>query len=189
MFLDPIKHVLRDFLNNFKNPCISRNLDKSDMNALKVNYIQIEKYSLFSCCQRFTQLSLEMPPKCVFREPKNAKEEKDHLDSRIPKATRYVTKWAYKIFGEWQSSKRNKNTNLEERGFEVKVHSNQSLETNIVDMSTESLNFWLTKIVAELRKENGKRYPLKRLYSICCRLQRHLENSNGSDAIKFLSKD
>ena len=105
------------FLNSFKNPCLSRNLDKSDMNALKVNYIQMEKYSLFSCCQRFRELLLEMPPKRVFREPKNAKEDKDYLDSCIPKATRYVTKWAYKIFGEWQSSRRNKDANFEERGF------------------------------------------------------------------------
>ena len=95
MFLDPITHVLCVFLNSFKNPCISRNLDKSDMNALKVNYIQMEKYSLFSCCQRFRELLLEMPPKRVFREPKNAEEEKDYLDSCIPKAMRYVTKkWA-----------------------------------------------------------------------------------------------
>ena len=64
------------------------------MNALKVNYIQMEKYSLFSCCQRFRELLLEMPPKRVFREPNNAKEEKDYLDSCIPKVTRYVTKWA-----------------------------------------------------------------------------------------------
>ena len=93
-------------MSSFKNPCLSRNLDKSDMNALKVNYIQMEKYSLFSCCQRFRELLLEMPPKRVFREPKNAKEEKNYLDSCIPKATRYVKKWTYKIFGEWQSSRK-----------------------------------------------------------------------------------
>ena len=66
------------------------------MNALKVNYIPMEKYSLFSCCQRFRELLLEMLPKRMFREPKNAKEEKDYLDSCIPKATQFVTKWAYK---------------------------------------------------------------------------------------------
>ena len=54
-------------------------------------YIQMEKYSLFSCCQQFRELLLEMPPKHVFREPKSAKEEKDYLDS-IPKAMWYVRK-------------------------------------------------------------------------------------------------
>ena len=43
------------------------------MNALKVNYIQMANYSLFSCYQRFRELLLEMPPK-----PKNAKEENDY---------------------------------------------------------------------------------------------------------------
>ena len=57
-------------------------------------------------------------------KPKNTKKEKDYLpDSCIPKATRYVTKWAYKIFGEWQSSGRNKDPIFEERGSEVEVES------------------------------------------------------------------
>ena len=76
-----------------------------------------------------------MPPKRVFQEPNYAKEEKDYLDSCIPKDTRYVTKWAYKMFGEWQSSRRNKDANFEERGFEVEVDSIQSLETNIVEIA------------------------------------------------------
>ena len=68
------------------------------------------------------------------------------------------------------------------------MDSIQSLETNMVDMSAESLNFWPTKFVTEVCKENGERYPLRSLYSICCGLQRHLENSNGSDAIKFFEQ-
>ena len=82
----------------------------------------------------FRELLLEIPPKRVFREPKNAKEEKDYLDSCIPKATRYATKWAYKIFGEWQSSRRNKDANFEETGFEVELEIIQSLEKNIVEI-------------------------------------------------------
>ena len=77
----------------------------------------------------------------MFREPKNAKEQKDYLDSCVPRATRYATKWAYNIFGEWQSSRRNKDANLEERGFKVDVDSIQNLETSIVEMSAESWDF------------------------------------------------
>ena len=55
-------------------------------------------------------------------------------------------------------------------------------------MSAESLDFRLTKFVAEVCKENGERCP-PRLYNICCGLQRYLEESNGRDAIKFLNKD
>ena len=113
----------------------------------------------------FRELLLEMPPKSVFREPNNVKEEKYYLDSCIPKATRYATKWAYKVFGEWQSSRGNKDANFEETGFEVELGS-------IVEMSAESLNFWLTKFVSGVCKGNGERYLPRGLYGIYCGLQR-----------------
>ena len=56
------------------------------------------------------------------------------------------------------SSRRNKDANFEKRGFENEVDSIQSLEKNIVEMSAESLNFWLTKFVSWVCKENGERY-------------------------------
>ena len=74
------------------------------MNELKVNYIQTGKVLLVGLLLKFRKLFLDMPPKRMFREPKNVKEEKDYLDSCVPRATRYATKSAYKIFGEWQSS-------------------------------------------------------------------------------------
>ena len=75
------------------------------MNAIKVNYIQTGKVLLVRSLGKFRELFLEMSPKSVFREPKNAKEENDlHLDSCVSRATRYDTKWGCKIFGEWQSS-------------------------------------------------------------------------------------
>ena len=153
------------------------------MNSLKVNYIQTGKVLLVRLLLKFRKLFLEMPPKRVFREPKNAKEEKDYLDSCVPRATLYATEWAYNIFGEWQSSRRNKDANLEERGFKVEVDSIQNLEKSIVEISAESLDFWLTEFVAE------ERYPPRSLYSICCGLQRYLKESNGRDAIKFVNKD
>ena len=59
----------------------------------------------------------------------------------------------YKIFGEWKSSRRNNDSNYEDRGFEVEVDSIQSSETNIAEMSYESLNFWLTKFIAGVYRE------------------------------------
>ena len=52
---------------------------------------EIEPYRMAAAITGFIELLLEMPPKRVFREPKNAKEEKDYLDSCIPKATQYAT--------------------------------------------------------------------------------------------------
>lgn len=45
----------------------------------------------------------------MFQELKSAEEEMEYLNSCIPKSEQCGTKWAYKIFGEWQSSRRNKN--------------------------------------------------------------------------------
>ena len=65
----------------------------------------------------------------------------------------------------------------------------QSLETNIVNMMAESLNFWLTKFVQEICKADGQRYPPRSLYSIICGPQRLLGESNGAEAVRLLNKD
>ena len=44
-----------------------------------------------------------------------------------------------------------------EVGFHVERDKIQSLDTNIVNMTAESLNFWLTKFVEEMCKEDGER--------------------------------
>ena len=43
-----------------------------------------------------------------FRKALSKEEEKNALQESIPKSTRYATKWAAKIFGEWQSGRDNK---------------------------------------------------------------------------------
>ena len=77
-----------------------------------------------------------------------------------------------KYLASVQSSRRDKDANFEETGFEVELDSIQSLENNIVEMSAESLNFWLTKFVSGVCKGNGERYLPRGLYSIYCGLQR-----------------
>lgn len=47
---------------------------------------------MFGYCQRFRELLVEMLPKRVFREPKSFEEEKEYLDSCIPKSMRYATR-------------------------------------------------------------------------------------------------
>ena len=102
---------------------------------------------------------LEMPPKRKFRELKTADEEKALLEKSVPKSTRYVTKWSFNIFAQWQNARLNKPPANEEAGFDVERDKIQSLDTNIVNMTAESLNFWLTKFVEEVCKEDGERYP------------------------------
>ena len=58
---------------------------------------------------------------------------------------------------QWQNARLNK-----QAGFDVERDKIQSLDTNIVNMTAESLNFSLTKFVEEVCqvcKEDGERYP------------------------------
>lgn len=130
-----------------------------------------------------------MSSKREFRQPKTRHEEEDCLAKSVPKSTRYHTKWAVKMFREWQNSRKIKYASEEEAGFQVDLDTVESLETCITEMNARSLNFWLTKFVQEVCKVDGERYPSRSLYSICCGLQRYLEDINGGDAIKLLSKD
>ena len=114
-----------------------------------------------------------MPPKRRFRPPKSEQEEKQILEECIPKSTRSSTKWAFKVFSKWQVARVNKNPRIEE-WFKIDIDKVQTLDTNIANMSVETLNFWLTKFVQEVAKANRERYPGRRLYMIAAGLQRHL---------------
>ena len=52
-----------------------------------------------------------------FRKALSKEEEKNALQESIPKSTRYATKWAVKIFGEWQSGRDNKDPGKEQCSF------------------------------------------------------------------------
>ena len=53
--------------------------------------------------------------KRVFRPAKTAEEEKN--EDAAPKSTRNATKWAYRIFNEWQLARRNKGPRSESCSF------------------------------------------------------------------------
>ena len=65
----------------------------------------------------------------------------------------------------------NKDASLESCSFtSLDMAKIQRLDTNIVNMSAESLNLWLAKFVQEVCKGNGQRYPERTLYSMVCYL-------------------
>ena len=85
--------------------------------------------------------------KRTFRKPKNAEEEKQLLENAVPKSTRSVNKWAMKIFSEWRSTRVNKKASEEPSSCTNDTSQIQDLETDVLDMTAESLNFWLTKFI------------------------------------------
>ena len=71
-----------------------------------------------------------MPPKRKFRPPKTEEEEKKDLEDFIPKATRDATKWAFKVFSEWQISRNNKDPSQEQCSYKVGLAKIQSINLN-----------------------------------------------------------
>ena len=55
-------------------------------------------------------------------------------------------------------------------------------------MSPNTLNFWLSKFVCEVAKQNGERYPTSSLYLLICAINRHFSETRGEDALNVLNK-
>ena len=122
------------------------------------------------------------------RTPKSADEERQMLENAVPKSTRCVNKWDMKIYSEWQGTRQNQKASNEQNNSAVDTSNIQDLDVNLCSMSAESVNFWLTKFVMEVCKENGECYPPRTLYCICCGIQRHLSDCNGVNAFTILDK-
>ena len=124
-----------------------------------------------------------------FHSPKTGEEESKLLQGSIPKSTAYKTKWAIKIFLQWQIDRKVKGPVLDPGGaFKdcgdlCKV---QSLSTALANMNANALNYWLSKFVQEVANSEGKVYPARTLYGIICDIQRHLEETVGSEALNPL---
>ena len=113
-------------------------------------------FSLYSLLSMVEGGWLKMSPKRKFRELKTADEEKALLGKSVPKSTRYVKKWSFNIVAQWQNARLNKQAANEEAG-DVERDKIQSQDRNIVNMTAESLNFWLLILVSVRRMGNGIR--------------------------------
>ena len=93
----------------------------------------------------------------AFWKPKNVEEERNLIENAIPKSTCAAAKWSVNIFLDWQNGRKNKNPAIKPCAFTTDKSKVQCLDTDIANMTAESLNFWLIKFVKELCKENGER--------------------------------
>ena len=55
-------------------------------------------------------------------------------------------------------------------------------------MSTEALNFWLTKFTEEVANQSGGRYPPKTLYLLICGLNCYLADGKHDNNFNVLEK-
>ena len=95
-----------------------------------------------------------------FRSPKSKEEETSLVSEATPKATQYNPNWGRKVFEEWQQRRQNTCAMLEVVGVaDLKCEDVQDLTVSLEHMSANTLNFWLSKFVCEVAKQNGERYP------------------------------
>ena len=73
----------------------------------------------------------------ALRKPKSAEEERNLIQNAILKSTRAVTKWSAKKNGRML-----RKTKIQQ--FKTDKSKVQRLDTDIANMTAESLNFWLT---------------------------------------------
>ena len=110
-----------------------------------------------------------------FRSSKSKEEETSLVSEATPKATQYNTKWGRKVFEEWQQRRQNTCAILEVVGVaDLKCEDVQDLTVSLEHMSANTLNFWLSKFVCEVAKQNGERYPPNSLYLLICAINCHL---------------
>ena len=125
-----------------------------------------------------------------FRPAKSVDEERDSVEAAFLSCTKYCTIWAYKIFEDWQLSRKNKVAIEETTALRFdNLSSGQDLDSvKLEELSVESLNFWLSKFVQEVAKKNGERYPPRSIYSIVSGISRYLAEANLSNSVNILDK-
>ena len=92
---------------------------------------------------------------------KSVQEEDSLLVQSKPKSTQYKDKWAVEVFRTWQAAREHEFCILDVASVfkDYDVHRVHSLEENLEDLDSLSLNYWLTKFVQEVANKNGGRYP------------------------------
>ena len=93
----------------------------------------------------------------------------------IPTNTKHSTDWGIRVWQEWAGSRAAQDGGI----FDP-------LTTPLLQLSPESLAYWMGKFVLEVRKQNGTEYPPKTIYALICCFKRYFEK-NGVHDINPLS--
>ena len=110
------------------------------------------------------------------------------MNDAVPASTKYKNEWAVSIFAEWQRLREVQVPVLDCGGLfkDYDLHEVTALSADIARMDAPLLNYWLSKLVMEVAKKFGGRYPPKTVYGISCVLKHYLEEKNGSEALNPL---
>ena len=105
------------------------------------------------------------PSSSRFASPITDGELEKAKKSAVPKNTSKSTNWAVKIWRDWSVCRQKACSRLAE------------YPTHLLITQPKELDYWLSKFVLEVRKENGDHYPPDTLYSICSGLLRYIRQN------------
>lgn len=101
-------------------------------------------------------------------------------ESRIPEGTKWSTAWCVRTWIEWTEERRNSNATITSDLYKV-------VNSDVLALSNEEINYWLSKFVVEVRKKIpvGEPYPPNTLYQLCCGILRHLRENGRPELNVF----
>ena len=65
--------------------------------------------------------------------------------------------------------------------FGLDVSAVQNLKTDMLNMTADTLNFWLCKFLQEVRDKHRKTYPEKAVYQLICCKKRYYEENRKAE--------
>ena len=122
---------------------------------------------------------------CRFQPPKSVQEEDSLLAQSKPKSTQYKDKWAVEVFRTWQAACEPKFCILDPGSMfkEYDLHCVQSLEEQLKELDSLSLNYWLTKFVQQVANKNGARGMFNSGTFLNCTVHVNVKANNRSNKV------
>jgi hypothetical protein len=87
-------------------------------------------------------------------------------ETAVPANTKKNTSWAVNVWNEWSAYRRRQDPS--------------DFPPCLLTMQVSELNEWLSRLVVEVRRKDGKFYPPNTLHQLCCGLLRRLREVNPS---------
>ena len=94
-----------------------------------------------------------------FAKPVSDEEIRSHIATAIPRSTAKTKSWAVRLWNLWAQSR---------------AMEDGATPPPLDQITNDSLNFWLSRFVMEIRNEQGEEYQSGTLYSVCAGIQQYI---------------
>ena len=121
-----------------------------------------------------SSLPLTSSTRRPFASPKTDAQVSAERISGVPQKTQEDTKYYFRLWIEWRANRETKT------GEEIK---------NLTEMSNFELQYWLTKFILEIRKQDGSAFTPNSLHHIVAGVMRYLRWNGKPDTDFFRNSD